>query len=331
MDLSVVIAAFDAARTLDQQLAALSRQRVDATWEVLIADNGSTDGTRELAAAWADRLPRLRVIDASARRGAGAARNIGVEAATGRDVVFCDADDVVADEWLAAMHRALTRHSLVAGRFDGTLLNTDRVRRSRTLPQQDGLQHTDPFPAWAHAGAGNLGMRRELFRAVGGFDPDALFLEDTDLCWRLRLAGVPVAWVPDALVHVRLRGTLRSAFGQGYHYGSGEHWLARRYRDQVTATGAATSREPAVPARSAVPTAASGAATAASCVTAGPVGRLLHRGGVTLRALTRVRSLGDLGAWCWDLGFGLGYAFAPLDDPEPVRVTSSGDPRSAVA
>jgi glycosyltransferase involved in cell wall biosynthesis len=309
MNLSVVIAAFDAAGTLDQQLAALARQRVDASWEVLIADNGSTDGTRELAAAWSDRLPRLRVIDASARRGAGAARNIGVEAATGRDVVFCDADDVVADDWLATMHRALAHHSFVAGRFDGILLNTDRVRRSRTLPQQDGLQRTEPFPDWVHAGAGNLGVRRALFRAVGGFDPDALFLEDTDLCWRLRLAGVPLVWVPEALVHVRLRGSLRTAFRQGYHYGSGEHWLARRYREQVSTTA---SVEPAGPH-------------------SGRARRLLHRGAVTARALGRVRSLGDLGAWGWDLGFGLGYAFAPITDPEPVRITSSGDPRSAVA
>lgn len=302
VDLSVVIAAHNAADTLAQQLAALSRQQVDARWEVLVADNGSTDHTRQLAAAWADRLPGLRVIDASARRGAGAARNIGVAAATGRDVVFCDADDIVADGWLAALHSALRHRSFVAGRFDDGLLNSPRVRRSRTLPQRDGLQRSAHLPGLWHAGAGNLGVRRELFRAVGGFDPDALFLEDTDLCWRLQLAGVPLVWTPEALVHVRLRGTLRSAFSQGYHYGSGERWLARRYRDQA-------DRAPEL----------SDEASAAGAEP--PVRRrFVHRAVTTAGALTQVRSLGQLGAWCWDLGWGIGYAYAPVGEPPAVQI-----------
>lgn len=320
-DLSVVIAAFDAAGTLGAQLAALSRQRVDADWEVLVADNGSTDGTRALAEAWADRLPGLRVIDASAHRGAGAARNAGVAAATGRDVLFCDADDVVADDWLAAMHRALGQQAFVAGRFAGDQLNSPRVLRSRTLPQQDGLQYSAHLPGLPHAGAGNLGVRRALFRAVGGFDPGALFLEDTDLCWRLQLAGVGLAWVPEAVVQVRLRGTLRSALSQGYHYGSGERWLARRYRDQVAAAAVAAGS-------SAVP----GPATATPVAPPRePSHRLLHRGFATLRSLAGVRSLGELGAWCWDLGWGIGYAYAPVSDPAPVRITPLAGPHSAAA
>jgi glycosyltransferase involved in cell wall biosynthesis len=318
VDLSVVIAAFDAAGTLDEQLAALARQRVAATWEVVIADNGSTDDTRAVAGAWADRLPGLRVIDASARRGAGAARNIGVAAASGRDVVFCDADDVVADDWLAAMHRALTCRTFVAGRFDGERLNSARVRRSRVLPQQDELQYSAQL-GLAHAGAGNLGLRRELFRAVGGFDPDALFLEDTDLCWRLQLAGVPLIWTPEAVVHVRLRGTLRSALRQGYHYGSGELWLSRRYREQVERAAEVSRRITG--------THDPGGAVAEH----GRGRRLLHRARVTLGSLARVRSLGALGAWCWELGFGLGYAYAPVGDPAPVRITPVTGPRSVAA
>lgn len=311
VDLSVVIAAFDAADTLDEQLAALARQRVDARWEVIVADNGSTDHTRERAEAWAGRLPGLRVIDASARRGAGAARNIGVAAATGRNVVFCDADDVVADDWLAVMHHALLDARFVAGRFAGDRLNTPRVLRSRSLPQQDGLQYAEHLPNLAHAGAGNLGVRRDVFRAAGGFDPAALFLEDTDLCWRLQLSGIPLVWVPDAVVQVRLRGSLGSAWQQGYHYGSGERWLARRYREQADPAAALSGPGDDIAADH------------------GPAYRLLHRLGVTGRSLLRVRSLGELGAWCWDLGWGLGYAYAPVDTPAPVRIHPLADQAAA--
>ncbi|GIG24534.1 glycosyltransferase family 2 protein [Cellulomonas denverensis] len=329
-DLSVVIAAFDAAGTLGAQLAALSRQRVDADWEVLVADNGSTDGTRALAESWADRLPGLRVIDASAHRGAGAARNVGVAAATGRDVLFCDADDVVADDWLAAMHRALGHQAFVAGRFAGDQLNSPRVLRSRTLPQQDGLQYSAHLPGLPHAGAGNLGVRRALFRAVGGFDPGALFLEDTDLCWRLQLAGVALGWAPEAVVQVRLRGTLRSALSQGYHYGSGERWLARRYRDQVRAAAAVAPGPATVPAPDAATEPAPSSVTPV-IPPHEPSHRLLHRALATLRSLAGVRSLGELGAWCWDLGWGIGYAYAPVSDPAPVRITPLAGPRTAAA
>ncbi|MEV7973342.1 glycosyltransferase [Cellulomonas sp. NPDC089187] len=311
VDLSVVIAAYNAADTLGEQLAALARQQVAARWDVIVADNGSTDRTREVAATWTDRLPGLRVIDASARRGAGAARNLGVEVATGRDVVFCDADDVVADDWLAALHAALRSRAFVAGRFDDTLLNTARVRRSRALPQRDGLQTSAHLPGLRHAGAGNLGLRRELFQAVGGFDPDARYLEDTDLCWRVQLAGVPLIWTPQALVHVRLRGTLRSALGQGYHYGSGERWLARRYREQSGPTPAACTLPDPM-------------ATSGDSVPSVRPHRLLHRAAATTRALAGVRTLGDLGAWCWDLGWGIGYACAPVGEPEPVRIDPVG-------
>ena len=69
MDVTVVIPAFNVAPTIEDQLAALAEQRFDGSWEVVVADNGSTDETRAVAARWAEKLPSLRVVDASQRRG----------------------------------------------------------------------------------------------------------------------------------------------------------------------------------------------------------------------------------------------------------------------
>ena len=69
---------------------------VPADWEVVVADNGSDDGTRACVQRWSERHPRIHLVDASARRGAAAARNIGVRSARGRLLAFCDADDVEA-------------------------------------------------------------------------------------------------------------------------------------------------------------------------------------------------------------------------------------------
>ena len=60
----------------------------------LVADNGSTDGSAEVAKTYSDRLD-VRVVDSSARSGAAAARNVGAASAEGRHFVFIDADDVI--------------------------------------------------------------------------------------------------------------------------------------------------------------------------------------------------------------------------------------------
>jgi hypothetical protein len=386
-ELTVVIAAWNAEATLAEQLDALVRQRAPFAWEVVVADNGSADGTAALARSYADRLP-LRVVDAAATRGAGAARNAGVAAARAPLVAFCDADDVVADDWVVAVREALRAHAFVAGRFEGARLNDPRVLRSRTLPQQTGLQDSGHLPGLRAAGAGNMGVRAEVFRAVGGFDPACRFLEDTDLCWRIQLAGVPLTWLPEAVVHVRLRAGLRSAARQGYDYGTGERWLALRYREQevrlreLAGAGAAPGRRGAGALSAALTGAAlTGAALTDAAVTGGALaaggltgggfpaggltggglaggglggaalvgavaggtrtapsgrpgpGRTVRRAAATVGGLARVRSAGDLGRWCWDVGWGVGFAFGRVAVPEPVAVVAlppgaAGDPHA---
>src|SRR5512140_3870131 len=90
--LSVIIACLNAATTLGTQLDALARQSSPVPWELLICDNGSTDATVAVALRYQDRIPGLRVVDASGVRGAGAARNQGAEEARGEWLAFCDAD-----------------------------------------------------------------------------------------------------------------------------------------------------------------------------------------------------------------------------------------------
>src|SRR5207244_3518041 len=90
--ISVIVPVYNAMPMLAEQLEALSKQTYRGPWELIIADNGSSDGSREIAEAWRSRIPSLRVVDASARRGPATARNVGVEAATGGLLAFCDAD-----------------------------------------------------------------------------------------------------------------------------------------------------------------------------------------------------------------------------------------------
>lgn len=232
MKLSVVIPCYNAEDTLAEQLEALSSQRWDQPWEVVLADNRSTDRSREIAEGFRDRMPNLRIVEASARQGQPYALNVGAEAAEGASLAFCDADDVVGDGWVAAIGDALTEHDFVACRWDVTRLNTDAVQRSRGNAQVDGLQpYTNP-PFLPHAGGGTLGVRRSVHLGVGGFDETLPVLHDTDYCWRLQLQGVELHFVPEAVVHVRYRDTWRGIYGQARSYGAYNVLLYKRYRDR---------------------------------------------------------------------------------------------------
>ncbi|HEX6902686.1 MAG TPA: glycosyltransferase [Thermoanaerobaculia bacterium] len=232
LKLSVVIPCLNAAGTIAQQLDALAGQSWPGGWEVIVADNGSTDRSREIVASYRDRLPGLKLVDASDKRGQAHARNLGAAAATGDAFLFCDADDEVAPGWLEGMGRALAVHDFVACRYDNEKLNPAWVQRTHLNPQKDGLTAYDYPPFLPHAGGGGLGVRRSVHEAVGGFDESMPALEDTDYCWRIQLAGHGFHFAPEAVVYIRHRHDPGSIYRQGVSYGLHNVLIYKKYRSR---------------------------------------------------------------------------------------------------
>jgi cellulose synthase/poly-beta-1,6-N-acetylglucosamine synthase-like glycosyltransferase len=232
-ELSVVIACLNGAATLPETLEGLAAQRWDRPWEIILADNGSTDGSVALCEAFARAHPELamRVVDAAATRGKPFALNTAIAAARAPAVAFCDADDVPGEGWLAAMGAALARHPIVACRIDFDRLNTGWIRRSRGELQHAALERLAFLPALVHAGGGTMGLQRRLVEEIGGFDPGFAYLEDTEFSLRAQLAGHRIAFVPEAVMHVRARADLSPIFRQSYNWGRYEMKLVSRYRD----------------------------------------------------------------------------------------------------
>jgi len=221
--ISVVLPVRDGMPWLAVQLRALADQDCPEPWEVVVADNGSLDGSREFARRWASDHERFEVVDASAVAGAGAARNVGVPATSGDLIAFCDADDVVCAGWLAACSDALRHADIVAGAFDFWSLNGGRM--SPTAPA--AFRQLGFLPAGLGA---NLAIRRSVFEGVGGFDEDLLVGEDVDLCWRVQLDGFRFAIAPDAVVAKRELTEFGQIFKKGFSYGRSGPSLFRRYR-----------------------------------------------------------------------------------------------------
>ena len=205
---TVALSTYNRAARLQIVLDAIEEQDVDGVVEVCVCDDGSTDDTPAVLAAWAARTRhRARTVRNQPNRGPAAGRNAAWRLATGERVVFTDDDTRPSRSWL--------RGHLAAGADGGVVVG-------RTTPPP-GAQHVhaplartlEVLDARYFQTCNTSYALRDLV-ASGGFDesfPHAAG-EDTDLGLRVAESGVPVHFADDALVHhdVRppsLRATLR--------------------------------------------------------------------------------------------------------------------------
>ena len=230
MDLSVIIPCYNCEQTLLPQLEALSKQHWNKRWELIISNNGSTDKTAELVTTFQKKMPNLKLVDASATKGRGFARNMGVEAASSENLAFIDGDDVAAEGWVAAIGNALEQHDFVASRHDFTELNPPSVLATRKNAQDKGLQPYNYPPFLPHAGGCGLGIKREIHNQVGGFNNELVRLQDTDYCWRVQLAGYDLVFIPEATVHVRFQSEAKHIYRQARENGEANVLLYKLYR-----------------------------------------------------------------------------------------------------
>jgi glycosyltransferase involved in cell wall biosynthesis len=222
--ISVVVPARNAGAVLGGQLAALCAQSYQGEWEVIVADNGSSDDTAAVARTWIERLPGLRVVPASGTRGPGAARNVGARSAAGDLLAFCDADDRVAPGWVAACETALADADVVAGACDLTTLADP--------PEEPRYFNAGMFE-FLPAGLGaNLAARRDAFLELGGFDEAMRVGEDIDFCWRSQLAGLRYCESPDAVVVKRVPTRTFEILRKTFLYGRSDAALYSRYRSK---------------------------------------------------------------------------------------------------
>ncbi len=237
---SVAVVSWNGRRHLEVLLPALAAQRDPGVeWEVLVLDNGSSDGTAD----WLRRHhPRVRLVESDANLGFCAGNNRLVEAAAGDAVALVNNDTRPHPDWLAALVDALRAAppdvAAVSGRildwtgerldfargvmtFDGHAFQLG-FRRRLDGPELEagGVDVVPPDGAeLAFPCGGNMLVRRAAFRAAGGFD-EAYFayLEDVDLGWRLWSGGERVLYAHDAVVHHRSSATsdLLGLYNRGF-------------------------------------------------------------------------------------------------------------------
>jgi glycosyltransferase involved in cell wall biosynthesis/peptidoglycan/xylan/chitin deacetylase (PgdA/CDA1 family) len=203
IEASVVIPTYNRADGLRTCLEALREQTMPAdSFEVVVVDDGSTDGTETMLGDLD--LPYRLVVERQPNAGAGAARNRGVEAATGRWCIFVD-DDILADPTLIAGH-------VQAQRDAGGIAGIGGLR-IRTVGRQGGLaryfggwwsehyrrfEEGDREPTFWDGYSGNLSAPRETLLEIGGYDESLARSEDVELTYRLEKAGLGITFVRNA-------------------------------------------------------------------------------------------------------------------------------------
>lgn len=225
LEISVVIPVRNGVETIAEQLdAVLAQDGVDA-FEVVVVDNGSTDGTVELIAALARVDGRVRLIDGAAiPKGGAAAKNLGVDAANSDLIAFCDADDVVRPGWLRAVRDGLVTNPVVLVTREYWSLNPHVSHRF-----QPRTRLSDAVVGVPSISGGAFGIWRGVYRAVGGFDEAFLGSVDTEFAIRLQRAGHLAVAVPDAEVSVRLPRSARQMFRRRRMLARSWHEIERRH------------------------------------------------------------------------------------------------------
>jgi glycosyltransferase involved in cell wall biosynthesis len=196
---SVVIPTYNRKPILEKCLLALETQDFGdlvSGYEVILVDDGSTDGTLEWLAADSEMLPHLRSLSQS-HQGPAAARNLGVEHAQGDTIVFIDSDLVVTKDFLQAHAEALTAGYKESDRLFtyGSVINTCNFDHPTTEP----YKITD-FSA-AYFATGNVAIARHWLIEAGLFDTQFQLYgwEDLELGVRLKKLGLKLIKCPAAL------------------------------------------------------------------------------------------------------------------------------------
>jgi glycosyltransferase involved in cell wall biosynthesis len=212
---TVVLNTFNRAHILPQAIERVLEQDWPVgkrTFELVVVDDGSTDGTADVVTRFSD--PRLRYVRRE-NGGLGAARNSGVDAARGEYIVFLDDDDEPSTEWLWGLCQCVLEPDVGIASCGTDIRSHDGSLLERRIPRNLG-------PAFDHVEGNFLPgcfiARTELVREVGGFYEGLATAQQTELAFRLvpacLKAGLGIA-TTDRILHTFHRAAPAARFGLG--------------------------------------------------------------------------------------------------------------------
>ncbi|MBF0539607.1 MAG: glycosyltransferase [Nitrospirae bacterium] len=207
MRVSVIIPAYNAQSTIVRCVEGVLGQVFDrGDYEVIVVDDGSGDATVELLAGLPIRLYR------QPNRGPASARNHGAREASGDILLFTDSDCVCDQAWIQEMIRPFDNPDIAAVKGvygSGSLLTVAGNTQESLTSRFAQVEFEERYEILKKAASIDMidtycaAIKREVFEAIGGFDEgfSSANNEDTDLSYRLSIAGHRMVFNPNAIVH----------------------------------------------------------------------------------------------------------------------------------
>lgn len=201
---SVIVPAYNSARTIDRCLRAFAVQETSHRFEVLVVHSGTDD-----TCALAERaLPGTRTLQLPERAIPPRARSIGVQHARGEILAFIDSDIYVSPTWIDHVVRAMgTGYDLVCGSIENANPHSAVSRAEQLLMFNEFMPDQPEHPAW-FALSGNTVLRRSAYERFGPF-VEVRAAEDIVFSRRLLAAGGTILFYPDLRVRHDNRTTMR--------------------------------------------------------------------------------------------------------------------------
>jgi O-antigen biosynthesis protein len=230
--ISVVVCTHNGASTLPECLARLTSLEYP-NYETIVVDDGSTDGSGEIA-----RRHGVEVLRTD-HRGLSAARNAGVERAGGEIVAFLDDDAYPDQDWLHYLALAFEEgdHAGIGGpnlppSRDGRVAECVAAAPGAPIHVLISDREAEHVPGC------NMAFRKDALEAAGGFDERFHTAgDDVDLCWRLQDAGETLGFNAGAVVTHRRRDTVRRYLKQQFGYGKAEALLEQKWPSRHNRAG----------------------------------------------------------------------------------------------
>src|SRR6266436_3363855 len=230
---SVVVASYNGARTLEACLVSLTKLNY-SDYEIILVDDGSTDNTQEIA----QRYPAVRTIR-QPNLGLSAARNSGIKGATGEIVAFTDSDCRADEDWLYYLVSDLVRGNFVGIGGHNFLPPEDSRVAAAVLVSPGGPAHVMLTDEEAeHIPGCNMAFYKWALEEIDGFDP--VFRkagDDVDLCWRLQRRGYKIGFSAAGFVWHYRRSTVKAYLKQQAGYGEAEALLTGKHPENFNLVG----------------------------------------------------------------------------------------------
>ena len=221
---SVVVCVYNGCSTIKECLEGIQKLNYPF-FEVIVVDDGSTDGTHELVSEFDVRLIR------TPNNGLSAARNLGMRSSKGEIVAYIDSDAYPDQDWLNYLVQEFNNSDFAA--IGGPNISPENLGfKASCVNYAPGspthVLYGDRIAE--HIPGCNMAFRKSALQNIGGFDP--LFRiagDDVDVCWRLQEMGENIGFSPSALVWHHRRKTISSYWRQQYFYGKAEAFLEKKW------------------------------------------------------------------------------------------------------